>query len=344
MALQDMPLLEWPNPAVTATGGTNVLLDAAGEWAAVVLQAKENMLVSHVGIKYATVSGSPTTDNRIETVGADGITSGSLWAARTSVITGIIAANELRYDALGAAADIPAGSIFAVKSLFNSGTSVNVQTKTGTSNHEYALPYCVNAIPTPTRESATGRLPILLLGSGPSSFYYLHGCFPHSASSSVGWGSATTATLRRGMRFKLPFRARCVGLQVIGVAAGADFAYALYSDAGAELQRNTSDADQSYLSTIPRRAFFSAPVILERETYYRAVIEPITATVIPFAQFTLPSAAYSGLTPWRGSGHYTSYNSVADAWTDEADKWCQIQLLLDQGDFNPARAGFALAA
>jgi hypothetical protein len=145
------------------------------------------------------------------------------------------------------------------------------------------------------------------------------------------------------MRFTLPFRARVVGMQFIGMnVAASDFAFAIYSDAGAELQRNTKDGDHSMMTLAPHKAFFSAPVILEPETPYRMTQEPTTTAALPFAKIILPSSMYQAAMPWRGRAAYTSFHLAA--WTEDPAAWCQMQLLIDQIDAKPARAGFSLGA
>ena len=71
MALQPLStLLPWPNinlGAITAgTISNGSTLDAAGEYVALVAQAREAMTISHFGFRANAVAGSPTADLRLK--------------------------------------------------------------------------------------------------------------------------------------------------------------------------------------------------------------------------------------------------------------------------------------
>jgi hypothetical protein len=106
MALQSIAGdLNWPGGAVTYFAGAPSLgaldtFDAAGEYGAMILQAQEDMTISHVGFRTAGATGSPTADVRIETLASTGFPSGTLWATNTNIVTGTLSANTVYYKGI----------------------------------------------------------------------------------------------------------------------------------------------------------------------------------------------------------------------------------------------------
>ena len=304
-------------------------LDAAGEYTCVIMCAREAMTISHVGFRAQTATGSPTADVRIETVGTDGLPSGTLWATDTNLVTGAISAGWNLY-ALTASASIAAGQLFAVKILYNSGTSVvpafaqSLHTATG-------LPYRVVNTGTPTKAATSGE--VLALGSSATTFYELRNCLPLSSMANNTFDNTDSAA--RGNRFQVPMRCRCVGISWWASTAIGGFNAVLYNDAGTELSSSSTAFDGDQLSNIgtggASEVFFDNPVTLEPGTWYRAALEPTAAVVIALSVFTLPSADYrSGM--YGGTNfHYTT--RASGVWTDSGtNQVALLDILIDQFD------------
>src|SRR5580765_13275 len=119
-------LIQWPQRFQTASspGLNNIAtLTAAGHYVCYISIAQEDMVISHVGFRVGTCTGSPTADCRIETVATTGLPSGTLWATNTNIVTGTLSTDTNVLNALTAAATITKGQVFAVKIAYNSGTS-----------------------------------------------------------------------------------------------------------------------------------------------------------------------------------------------------------------------------
>lgn len=333
MTLQSLnTALPWPNfipnRIIGAPSVTSSITVASGQYDSYIFCAREAMTISHVGFVCGTATGSPTADVRIETVGADGLPSGTLWATDTNIVTSTLSAGWALH-ALTASASISAGQVFCVKFAYNSGTSFQTRVMGNLWVAGGAFPYQVTNTGTPTKVQ-TSTPTLAVLGSGATTFYSVEGFLPISAVSSANFAS----NARRGLRFQVPFKCRCVGLRTLLQTSTGDLNAAIYDTDGAELSSSSTafDGDQnSNLATGLSRFYFDNPVTLSPGTWYRAAIEATTATNVNFTSFTLPSADYRSGTPFGSNAHYATYSP--SSWTDTAtDQLPLMDILLDQLD------------
>lgn len=335
MALVTLPSpMVWPGLTEWVTNnlavGTVTTMDAAGEYDAVVIVAREAMTISHVGFRDTTATGSPTVDIRIETVGTDGLPTGTLWAANTNIVTGALTANTFALFALTAPATIAAGQVFCVKIIYNSGTTATIAGISTGMAIKGGLPYQV----VNTGAAAKANLAIprsLALGSSATTFYQVRGLLP---VNSVGVNAFNnTSSAKRGLRFIPPFKCRCIGIRHHMSSALGDINAILMSDAGAELSSSSTayDGDHgSAASTSTMDYPFDNPVTLVPGTAYRAVIEPSSATNTNISTAVLPSLNYRSA--WPG-GTACLYTTFAGSWVDTAtDTLPLTDILIDQID------------
>lgn len=339
------PGLTGAQTSSTPAFATATTLDASGEYVCNVFAAREAMTISHVGWMTNTVSGSPTADTRIETVGTDGIPTGTLWATNTNIISGTLSATTFTLHALTAAASIARGQIFAVKALYNSGTNFLVR---GSINNvaikNSSMPYRITNTGTPTKTTLHTTFSPWALGSSTTQFYALDKVLPLTALTSSAF-SNSVAGAKRGMRFQVPFPCRCAGLSWLNSTSVGDYNAILYNDAGTELSSSSTafEGDQSAADTGGAAiAFFDNAVTLNPNTWYRAVVEPSSATNITVGFATLPSAAYRTAWPGNTSHHYTTF-TTAGGWVDSAtDQVPWMDILIDQIERGGASPTYAL--
>lgn len=323
-------------PSALLTTASAATLDAAGEYVAYVFRAREAMTISHFGFRPSTVAGSGTVDMRIETVGADGFPSGSLWAANTNIAGDALSSNTWYLGALTASASIAVGDMVAAKIVYNSGTSVQVGQWTGAVTAGFHAQHSYRVISTGGSAATNLGLGNAVLGSSSTAFYYVSGLFPGTTETDTNFLSGD-ATNRYGIRFQIPFKARCLGFS-FNTALTGNFTAALYTDAGSSMTTQTVDGN-TYDDGEHGAVTFASPQTLSADTWYRATIEATEAGTAQEVQtITLPSADYIDGTPWGANAHLTTWNG--SAWDDtNTDILPLMFLLIDQVDDGTGAGG-----
>jgi hypothetical protein len=346
MALQTLPgYIVYPGLTVgcssapaTAAGS---LLDAAGEYDAAIIMARQAMVISHVAFRAHAVSGSPTADVRIETLDASGNPSGSLWAANTNIVTATLTAAWATH-ALTASATIAMGDKFAVKIAYNSGTSVTTRIVSNWSSRSVLPAQSTFLGGVQARNALTTNGLSLALGSSSSAFYPVLGLNP--VESIAGGSFNNTNSAARGVRFQVPFTCRCVGIRYWANAATGDFDLALYNDAGTELSSSATSVDgdvPAAAATGCINAFFDNPVTLSPGTAYRAAIIPSTATNQIIQLHTLGSADLRSA--MLGGLNYTYAVRTSGVWDDTNTTVVPfMDILIDQLDDGVSAGGGGL--
>lgn len=309
--------------------GARAILDAAGEYHAIIFVAREAMTISHVGWTNGAASGSPTVDIRIETVDSTtGFPTGTLWATNTNIVTGTLTANTWAVHALTASASISYGQTFAVKLLYNSGTSVTVNDANATLNQRGSWSAINTGTPTLGQFTA---VPIGL-GSSSTAFYKLSGPLPINAISSATFNN--TSSGRRGVKFQLPFACRVIGAQFVRAASSAgDFNIGIWDDGGAEVGSSITAYDYSgsgFPNATMNHMLFDTPVELAANTNYRLAMEPTSATNCNMYHMTVGAADIRSGLPGGTACHLTTYTS-GGGWDDSATTtvpW--FDLIIDQ--------------
>lgn len=339
MTLVSLPSpIAWPglvgNFGSAPSFGNVATLDAAGEYMAYAFVAREDMVVSHVGIRVGTVSGAPTADVRIETLdSATGLPSGTLWATDTNGASGTLTSGSSPLIALTASATIAKSQVFCVKIAYSSGTSFIVQNINQMGLPQTTgLPYQIINTGTPTKSAMSNSTANIALGSSSTVFYQVQGAFPATTSTNVAFNNTNSA--KRGLRFTIPMNCRAIGIRWYNNSSVGDYNAILFSDAGSELSSsstayegdNNAGSNNSVTNSI-----FDSTVELTAGTTYRIALEPTSATNIQIQTVTLPSADYRGASPAKTTAHYTTF--ATSSWTDSAtDQLPFMDLLIDQLD------------
>jgi hypothetical protein len=341
-----MTLVTLPSPIIypgmLASGtslfsvGSDTTLDAAGEYVAHIFQARSAMTISHVGFRPATVSGSGTVDIRIETVGTDGFPSGSLWAANTNIAGTALSTSTWSLQALTASASIATGEWVAIKIGYNSGTSVQTSRFNNATPRIYGRAYRAINTGTPTQSAYASAELIAVAGDSATTFYNLGGMTPATAETDTDFASGSTPN-RYGIRFQIPFKARCRGFSFNSDQVG-DFNAEIYSDAGALLGGIAVDGNNFIEGNDGACFIIDDDVTLDANTWYRATVEATTVTNQEIQTITLPSADYLSGTRWSSNAHLTTWNGSAWDDTSTAILPC-MNLLLDQIDDGAGTGG-----
>jgi len=323
--------------------GTTITLDGAGDHLSYVFAAREAMTITHIGFKPATATGSPTIDVRIETVGATGLPSGTLWGTNTNIVTGAIASNTYNQQALTASASISAGQVFAIKLAYASGTNLTFHQLGSITWESEAFPYEVRQIAGSDAKAATLQTTLGCFSAWSSSTtpYFLEGMVPASAFANNSFNNTNSA--KRGLKFTAPFNGRLIGVRFYHAGQAGDFNVVLFDNGGtpAELGSTSTayDGDVSGgANTGSLFCPFDNPVTIAAGTVYRAMVEPSSATNVNLSTLTVPGADYRNATPWGTDGHYTTFASAA--WDDTNTTVFPIMdLVFDQIDNGAGTGG-----
>lgn len=337
MTLVTLPApIAWPDilaPLGQPTLATAITLDAAGEYIAGIFCAAEAMTISHVSFRTGTVTVSGTAEVIVSIEGvaaATGLPDGAATYGGSASAATTVTSNANPIIALGGAATVAKGQIFAVKIAYSSGTSIIVQQINNTSVYR-SLPYQVLNTGTPTKFTISTSAMTIAVGSSATAFYYLQGTLPLSASAAGAFNNTNSA--KRGLRFVIPMNCRAVGLRNYQNTSVGDFNAVLYNDAGTELSSSSTAFEGDVNSASNNGSgdyYFDNSVTLTGGTAYRIAIEPSSATTANVWTLTLPSADFFGATPARATAVYTSFATAT--WTDSTTQLPVMDLLIDQVD------------
>jgi hypothetical protein len=316
MALVSVAPFGWPGHALPTIAAAPTLANdttiSTGVHLMYVGTARQAMTISHVGFMAGTVTAAGTVSVSIRSIGTDGLDSAD-WDTNTNLTAQSVTQNTWNLYALTASASIAAGQVFGVKIEYGgSGTSFIVRRITGLRNTTFNIPYEI-VTGTKARVSA---LKSLAVGSSTSSFYQLDGALPATAATSAAINTGTSTT-REGLRFKVAFACRCVGIRWWNSTSVGDYVVMLRDDGGTELSSSSTafEGDQGANSAGGICVVhFDNPVTLSADTWYRATVEPSSATSVTVSEITIAGTDYFGAVPGGINNHLTRYTT--GAWDD----------------------------
>lgn len=338
--------IAWPGICGSYDNGmfiTNTAsLTSAGHYVAYVMAAQQDMVVSHVGIRFSNNAGSPTSTITIETVDATtGLPTGTLWSTNTTVTTGTITANTYVLSALTASATITKGQVFCVKVALASGTNQSISCLSGQSTFARFnnLPYVVNNTGTPTVGVWQNFIATLSLGSSATTLYQLEACMPVTSAADNNFNNTSSA--KRGLLFTPPMKCRAIGARWISLTGAGNFNLVLCDNSGAELSSSSTAYDGDYSAKSNNGAYihgyFDNTVTLTAGTPYRLLLEPSSATNINLSTITLASANYRGGTAAGTAAQYTAFTGSYD--DSQTTVIPVMDLLIDQIDDGTGSGG-----
>lgn len=340
MTLQNLPYIQsYPQLVMTQNGSPALsgltALDAAGEYEAWVGPAYEDMVVSHIGVRWSTCTGSPTAEIRIETVDpATGLPTGTLWATDTNIVTGTLVSGTFPQHALTAPATIPRGSLYAIVIKYNSGTLCTTVNFGGGSSGGItrALPCRVVNTGTPTRSNAGGITWLCItIGSSATEFYRSPpGILPANAVVHTAFNNASAA--KRGARFQVPKKCRIIGIRHFMAAQTGAYNALAMDDAGTDLGGTSKayDGRTQHSNGGSIESLFAAPAILLPATWYRVAIEPTSVTNCGIMTIGMATADHKKAMPGGMNFHHATFGS--GIWTEDDVNVPLMDLLIDQDD------------
>lgn len=344
MSLITLPdVIRWPGigggaNAAIAIAAAN-LLDVAGKYTAAIANAATAMTISHIGF-YPQASSSGVVTASIQTL-SSGNPSGTLWNAAgegSTGTSGTCTAGTWELVALAAPASISVGQDFAVVITYSSGTSVTTGSLGNNFIEQSQVPYRVTNVTGSAVKSLGSSLQIAV-GSSATVWYPVRNMYPVIAVNQTGFNNTNSAA--RAARFQVPFPCRVIGLRFFVPASGGNFNIILMDDAGSELSSSSTGKTQANAASALQMAqsvHFDNPVVLAINTWYRAVIEPNSATNFNLVSLQCPSAAYLTGMPGGTNFHYAT--RASGSWTDTAtDTVPMLDLLIDQLDDGVSAGG-----
>jgi hypothetical protein len=316
----------------SATLGTVATIDAAGEYVSYIFSAREDMVISHVGFRAGTSTGSPNVIVSIEGVDTSGLPDGAATYGGSASAATLVSSNTNPLIALGGAATVTKGQVFCVKIAYSSGTSQIIQDLGNAASMIGAtgLPYRVLNTGTPTK-STNANNPLIALGSSATTFYNVPGTMPISNLAGAAFNNTNSA--KRGLKFTPPMNCRAIGLRFWAVNSTGDYNAGIYDVTGAGVGGSVTafDGDQNSNGTGGiTYVYFDTPVTLTRATAYYAAIEPSSATNANMPVYTLPTSDYFTATPAGSTAVYSAF--ATSSWTDSTTQLPFLDVIIDQVD------------
>lgn len=304
-------------------------MTASGHKVAYIFQAPKTGNIRKViwGTRSIT-SGSGTVDVRVETLDetvTPATPSGTLFGTNTNGSQSVVSTddNVTFTTTLTADAAVTAGDNLAVVIVW-AGT-LNGQFLTALAAPSGTRPW---AFPYATAFGASWAVvasvtPMLALEYSDGTYEPINGVYPTCASITTHTiGTGTTPDVV-GLRFQLAFPARVKGIWAT-VNCGGDYAVRLVTTAynqGAAtgiLASVVRDKDTRASTPSPQLYMFATPQNISKNTNYRAIIEPTTATTIDVYSLPVASAAQQGA--WMAGSNFitsTAKDPTGDGdWTN----------------------------
>lgn len=324
--------------------GASVLMDADGEGAGGLFMSPVTDTLTKVGFFVGSVTTGDTLEVRVETVGADGLPTGTLFGTNTSgsqVVAGT--GDDTFYEVtLTDGVAMNRGDLFAVIITRPTGGTFNGRIHGGPNVSFTGLPYFIQK----TSASWSGST-----GTGPnmSLYYQTAGYAPFEgalAMSTQSNGFVTTFSNTStpdviGNVINLPFDCKVSGAWFTADLDG-DYAIKLYdSDGVTVLGSITGTANvPPATTTFTNCAHFSSDITLSSNTNYRLAIEPSSGTNIGFYSAQFSSAGIKGQCPFFEFASKTTAKdpSGVGSWTDDGTAGALIGLVLSEIDI-PAAGG-----
>ena len=168
--------------------------------------------------------------------------------------------------------------------------------------------------------------PVIAIEMADGSFPYIHRSAPLSAIATSSVANSSTPD-EYALKLKVPAPMRALGVFIKG--ASTDVEALLYSNAGATLGGPSSCWQVSTSQSSLKDYYFSTPVELEADTFYRIAWRPSTASTRFLNTHTFQSAAQATVYP-LGPNIMLSTRTDAGVWTDDTTKYIIAGFIVDQ--------------
>lgn len=331
-------------PGAAVAFNTSLVLNADTDKGALCFVVPETVTVSKVSFGTGTITtGSTGVRIQFETLSVAGLPTGTLYHANATVDVGVANGDDDTWkgdNAFGGNFTLTAGDKVALLIKRVPGNTFNGIIGRIDSGSAGQMPFSMNNLTGADVKIANSLRMGLELSSGAK--WYLPGLYPFSATAVATFNSGSNPD-EKGMQFRLPFRARIVGVWWHGLAAADAAAAVTYTAAiysGTTSQASvTVDNDVNQDNTEGRHsAFFTAPFTASAGTDYICAIQPGSVNVA-IREFTLPAAAWMAATPYVNTNSFGVNRVNAGSWSSEATILRLCGPIIDQIDTgSPGRA------
>ena len=340
MALQTIAgglwLPNYPGSASNAPniGGSDFVMDAASERVFAVFSAPKTGNISKVGFRVQTVTSAPTGvhDIRIETVDATtGLNTGTLVEANANATTTLDTVGW-KLITLTDSCAVTAGQIIAVGVVAPAANFGNIALASYADDTLVRFPYTILT----SGVKSAGISPIFTFEYSDGSYECVQGIWPYSVINSRTTHNSGSAPDRRGLRFRIPFKARLAGCWVWTDPDG-DFDIVHYAaDGTTATVMHSHDKDIVAANSAGVMRFrFATTKTIEKNTDYRLVVMPTTATNVTVYDADVNAAADLNALEGGSNFHLTTANdtpTVEGDWTQTLTARPFMGLYLDQFD------------
>lgn len=338
--LVDIDSIFYPDLRVNSSlSVSDTVLDAGNEKFGWAVRLDEDATVSKVGFRVGTVTTGATVDVRLETIGADGLPTGTLFGTNTngSQVIADTDDNTFFLTSLTSSASLSSGdqvAIVIVNPSVSPGTFGVSRSLIGFISNYSLMPYGLADLGGGWAQSEiANELLLVALEKSGGGYCRLAGAMGASSAGSTVSLKDDVSPDEAGNRFTVPFRCRCVGIwNYAFLPAGADYQVKLY-DGSDNLLASSAVVDGDVpVNSLTRTLStgFTSPTVLERNTLYRFTVRSQTVSAaITVRSVAANTNALLGSFP-GGASMYRTQRSNNGAWTDTDNERIVAGLILNQ--------------
>lgn len=337
MALQDIGgAIEVPS-AYQYNGGSAfrpITLDADGEKGAVILTVPKTGTISKIGFRVGTVTKDTNgLDVTVQGVATDGFPDGSAHGGAAAGSTGATSSNTWYWVTLGTGSTVTIGdkiSLVVSWTSFDASDELilNIGVQGVSSGNAY--PYVVADTGSWEFQSYGGNIAIEYSDNSIPAIHNVHA----ATTLNLNVFNAGSSPDERGLKFKLPFASRIVGIWGM-FRFEADSLIRLYdSDGSTVLEELFIDEDQNSSAQGMYAALFDARHVLTKDTWYRLTYLPGIGTSGRITSLTVTDdGAHKTMGAYPlGVNCIGTSRTDAGAWADVDTERYSMGMLIDQLD------------
>lgn len=345
MTLVDVDLL-YPEQLVplTSSSFSSMLLDAAGESAAMIFEAPKTGTIDRVGFRTGTVTTGATLDVRLETVSAtDGNPTGALLAAGSNAAVAVTTSSIWHEVTLTTPVAVTAGQLVALV-IVNPAVSPGVLNIVRFStNPNASLPYTALFTTVWTKATTHG---IFAVRYTDGTYPRIPGVLPVSILGPAASINANSTPDEVGNRIVVPMACRVAGFYWWWFAAAAplaDLTLKLYDSTGTLLASRLVDKDSFMPSSVGAQLYLRLPTPVDLAAgMYRLTVNPASTTNENYTLMTtVASAGVMGAMP-QGTNVYRTQRTNNGSWTDTSTERAWLGLWLSAIDDGAGSGGGAV--
>lgn len=325
MSLTRVRGIIWPTEITAYTSIATFAIDAAGEKLAMLFQVPETGAYDAYDFSVSTVGTSGTVRCRLETIGSDGMPTGTLVAAGAEGTSNITATGWRRVT-FGTPPNLTRGQ-FVAAVLQHEGDSMNIGVRRVAQVPATAFPCSAQNVGGTWTKAASVVPSILRMDNG--AYKYLPGVVPYQSNDNATYAINEEV----GNKIVMPFGCSITGLVYVINYTGTNFPTVvakLYDSSDNLLASKTIPTKVgATLNNATFIARFNDPVTVEAGDLIRAVIQGTDATLTVRGMFwssvlqvAIPGGGNNLLTTQRANG--------AGAWTDDLNNRRAVHLLINE--------------